>query len=153
MPLSDWRDGGDHLDALAGWPSIYDLDYLRSNIEGGEGFDWFYASAGDREAQVRTPISDGAAGKPWVFRFKDLKSWWSNPHFNRPGGIESGSPDGMGAREQADPLHRGRRARRSTSGTNQPNVFFDPKSSEVLPALLLARLPRRLIQRRYIEAL
>ena len=60
------------LDALAGWPSIYDLDYLRSNIEGGEGFDWFYASAADRAAQDRTPISDGL-GKPWVFRFKDLR--------------------------------------------------------------------------------
>ena len=39
MPLSDWRDGDQHLDALAGWPAIYDLPYLQSNIEGGEGFD------------------------------------------------------------------------------------------------------------------
>jgi hypothetical protein len=45
MPLSDWRDGFDHADALAGWPAIYDRAYLQSNITGGEGFDWFYASA------------------------------------------------------------------------------------------------------------
>ncbi|WP_370228340.1 glycoside hydrolase TIM-barrel-like domain-containing protein, partial [Cognatishimia sp.] len=32
MPLSDWRDGADHADA--GWGSIYDLDYLMSNVEG-----------------------------------------------------------------------------------------------------------------------
>ncbi|MGV2386661.1 MAG UNVERIFIED_CONTAM: 3,4-dihydroxy-2-butanone-4-phosphate synthase, partial [Thermobifida fusca] len=91
MPLSDWRDGYEHLDAQE-WESIYQREYLQSNIEGGEGFDWYYASAADRDAQNRTPITDGAYGKPWVFRFKDVRAWWSNPHFNRPGGIESGTP-------------------------------------------------------------
>jgi hypothetical protein len=42
MPLSDWRDGEDHLDAGAG--SIYNLDYLTANVAGGEGYDWFYHS-------------------------------------------------------------------------------------------------------------
>jgi len=60
LPLSDWRDGFEHADAQAGWASIRDLDYLRSNIEGGEGFDWYYASDADRTAQIRTPITDGA---------------------------------------------------------------------------------------------
>jgi GTA TIM-barrel-like domain/Putative phage tail protein len=60
LPLSDWRDGFDHADAQAGRGSIRDLGYLRSNIEGGEGFDWFYASDADRTAQVRTSITDGA---------------------------------------------------------------------------------------------
>jgi hypothetical protein len=59
MPLSDWREGSSHLDAVDA-PSIYDLDYLRANFEGGEGYDWFYASAADRDAQVRTSITDGA---------------------------------------------------------------------------------------------
>ena len=35
MPLSDWRDTPGHLDEAAG--SIYDLDYLRSNICGRRG--------------------------------------------------------------------------------------------------------------------
>jgi hypothetical protein len=61
MPLSDWRDGFEHLDALDGSPAIYDHAYLQSNIAGGEGFEWFYASDADRSAQVRTPITDGAA--------------------------------------------------------------------------------------------
>ena len=62
VPLSDWRDAPGHVDAaVAG--SIYDLDYLQSNIAGGEGYDWFYASAEDRDAQVRLPIADGAYGK------------------------------------------------------------------------------------------
>jgi hypothetical protein len=90
MPLSDWRDGLDHLDAEDA-DAITDLGYLRGNVEGGERYDWHYASTADREAQLRTPITDGAAGSPWVFRYKDLRSWWSNQHRNRPGGVESGS--------------------------------------------------------------
>ena len=29
----------------------------QANIAGGEGFEWFYASAADRSAQIRTPIT------------------------------------------------------------------------------------------------
>jgi len=95
LPLSDWRDGFDHADAQAGWDSIRDLDYLRSNIEGGEGFDWFYASDADRTAQNRTPISDGVYNQPWVFRPKDIRAWWANPHYDRPGGVITGlTPNG-----------------------------------------------------------
>ncbi|PPB79751.1 putative tail protein [Albidovulum inexpectatum] len=90
-PLSDWRDGFEHADAQAGWPSIYDRAYLQANIDGGEGFDWYYASQADRDAQIRTPITD-PGGKPWVFRQKDIVNWWSNPHHARPGGVESGTP-------------------------------------------------------------
>ena len=54
---------------MAGTRSIYDLAYLRGNLRAGEGFDWYYASAEDRDAHVRAPITDGA-GKPWVFRYK-----------------------------------------------------------------------------------
>ena len=75
MPLSDWRDGFEHLDATAGWPAIHDRAYLQSIIAGGEGFDWYYASEAARSAQLRTPITNGAAGKPWVFRYKDLCAW------------------------------------------------------------------------------
>ncbi len=95
LPLSDWRDGFDHADAQAGWGSIRDLDYLRSNIEGGEGFDWFYASDTDRTAQNRTPITDGVYNQPWVFRPKDIRAWWANPHYDRPGGVRVGlTPNG-----------------------------------------------------------
>ncbi len=87
-PLSDWRDGRSHLDYQPGQTSIYDPAYLRSNVQGGEGFDWYYTSSAHRNAQIRTPISDGA-GKPWVYRYKDIKSWWQNAHYNRPGGVES----------------------------------------------------------------
>src|SRR5690606_20940739 len=91
MPLSDWRDGNDHADA-ASWDSGRDIAYLRANIAAGEGYDWYYADAAARAAQTRLPISDGAYGKPWVFRPKDLVAWWSNPHYDRPGGVETGTP-------------------------------------------------------------
>ena len=55
MPLSDWRDGCDHADA--GWGSIYDLDYLRANIAGGEGYDWYYHTPEAEAVQLRTPIT------------------------------------------------------------------------------------------------
>ncbi len=90
MPLSDWREGGLHADLVAGAKSIYDLDYLKDNVEGGEGYDWFYASSADRDSQTRTPIVDSAHSEHWVFRQKDLKNWWLNPHYNRPAGLKGG---------------------------------------------------------------
>ena len=84
MPLSDWRDGLDHADA--GWGEIHDLDYLRANIEGGEGYDWFYPTPEARAAQRREPITDGLFDEPWTFRFKDLRAWWSSHHHDRING-------------------------------------------------------------------
>ncbi len=34
-----------------------------------------------RDTQVRTTISDGAYGKPWVYRAKDVRNWWLNQHY------------------------------------------------------------------------
>ncbi len=129
MPLSDWRDGRTHLDFVAGTRSIYDQTYLQNRFASGENFDWFYASQNDRDAQIRTPITDGAYGKPWVFRTKDIKSWWSNPHYNRPAGVEVASPTGWVP--QSKPIwftEAGVAA--IDKGANEPNAFYDAKSSE-----------------------
>lgn len=151
MPLSDWRDGFDHLDAQAGAMSIYDADYLRSNIEGGEGFDWYYASDADRAGQIRTPVSDGAAGKPWVFRYKDIRAWWSNLHYNRPGGSESGTATGWVP--QSKPIRFTELGCPAIDrGTNQPNVFHDPKSSESMVPYFSRAWRDDRIQRCYLEA-
>src|SRR4029079_9346298 len=128
-PLADWRDGTDHLDRQAGPSSIYDLAYLASNIAGGEGYDWYYASPADRDAQLRTAITDGAYAKPWVFRFKDIKSSWLNSQYNRPGGVESATPTVWVP--QSKPIWFTELGCPAVDkGTNQPNVFHDPKSSE-----------------------
>ncbi|MCH8240071.1 MAG: glycoside hydrolase/phage tail family protein [Proteobacteria bacterium] len=150
-PLSDWRDGSAHADKIAGAPSIYDFNYLKGNIFGGEGYDWYYASAADRDAQIRTPITDGAYGKPWVFRFKDIRSWWQNQHFNRPGGVEAGTPTAWAP--ESKPLwftEFGCPA--IDKGSNQPNVFFDPKSSESQRPYFSRVTRDDLIQRRYIQS-
>lgn len=150
-PLSDWRDGADHLDALAGARSAYDLDYLKSNIAGGEGYEWHYASAADRNEQRRTPITDGL-GKPWVFRYKDLKSWWLNQHFNRPGGAEQATPTEWVP--QSKPIwfmEIGCPA--IDKGSNQPNVFVDPKSAETALPHFSNGKRDDFIQRRYLQAL
>ncbi len=151
MPLSDWRDGFEHADAAEGWLAIYDRAYLQSNIAGGEGFDWFYASTADRTAQVRTPITDGAYGEDWVFRSKDLHSWWLTPHYNRPGGVESATPTAWVP--QSKPIRFTELGCPAIDrGTNQPNVFFDPKSSESFTPYFSRGWRDDAIQRAYLEA-
>lgn len=149
MPLADWRDGATHLDAALGGP--YSRDYLRANIEGGEYHAWYYASPADRTNQVRTTIADATYGKPWVFRNKDIRNWWSNAHYNRPGGVESGSPTGWTA--QGKPVwftEIGCPA--LDKAANQPNVFFDPKSSESTLPYFSSGARDDLAQRRFLEA-
>ncbi len=151
MPLSDWRDGMEHLDARAGWPSIYDLDYLKANIAGGEGYDWYYASDADRDAQRRTPITDGAYGKDWVWRYKDLVSWWGNHHYDRPGGVEAAEPTPWVPRSK--PIRFTEFGCPAVDkGTNQPNVFYDPKSSESALPYYSNGVRDDAIQRQYLAA-
>lgn len=127
MPLSDWRDGEDHADL--DWGSIYNPDYLAANIEGGEGFDWYYPSVEAEAAQRRAPITDGAYDEPWIWRYKDIRSWWQERHFERIGGVRQELPTAWVPRSK--PIwftELGCAA--IDKGTNQPNKFLDPKSSE-----------------------
>ena len=149
MPLSDWREGRDHADAQ--WGSIYNLEYLMANVAGGEGFDWYYAHPAAAALQIRTPITDGD-GEPWVWRYKDLRGWWENPHHDRVDGmrVPTSSPwvpmsKPFWFTELGCPA--------VDKGTNEPNVFFDPKSSE-------SRLPKYstgrrddFIQMQYLRAM
>lgn len=150
-PLSDWRHGRSHLDYLEGARSPYDLGYLAANVVSGEGFDWYYESAANRDAQVRTPITDGS-GKPWVYRFKDMASWWSQPHFNRPGGIEV--PTSTAWVPQSKPIWLMEMGCPAVDlGANQPNVFVDPKSAENALPYYSRGVRDDLMQRQYIRAL
>ncbi len=55
----DWRDGAGQLDrALT--DNQYRLSYLAGNLNSGEGYDWYYADDAARNAQIRTPITDGS---------------------------------------------------------------------------------------------
>jgi hypothetical protein len=150
MPLSDWRDGDDHADA--DWGSIYNLDYLSANIEGGEGFDWYYASDNARKFQKRSEITDDRYGEPWVYRYKDVRSWWSLEHHERIGGIrQAAATDWVPGSKPIWFTELGCAA--IDKGTNQPNKFIDPKSSESsLPYYSNGRRDD-LIQMQYLRAM
>lgn len=150
-PVSDWRPGAEHLDAtLVDHP--HDRDYLLDRIGAGEGFDWYYHDANARSIQQRTPITDGAYNKPWIYRSKDLVGWWSNPHFERFGGVESGSSTGwIGTSKPILLAEIGCPA--VNFGSNQPNVFPDPKSSENAVPHFSNGARDDLIQRRLLEAM
>ncbi|QDP53531.1 MAG: hypothetical protein GOVbin4933_77 [Prokaryotic dsDNA virus sp.] len=154
LPISDWRDGSAHLDydADAGIVTPHNVNYLKSNIEGGEYYDWYYASDADRDSQTRTVITDGSYSKPWVFRQKDISNWWSNAHYNRPGGVESGSPTAYTAGTK--PIWFTEFGCPSVDkGTNQPNAFYDPKSSESLFPYHSNGQQDEYISRVYVEAM
>lgn len=129
MPLSDWRDGDERSTDPLIAVSAYDEAALRSAIAGGEGYDWYYASDADRHARNRSPITDGLANKPWVYRYKDLRSWWQSHHYNRIGGIELSEPTAWQPMSKPFWLTEFGCAA-VDKGPNQPNVFPDPKSSE-----------------------
>jgi len=152
LPLADWRDGTAHADydAESGPTDTHDPAYLARNIQGGEDYDWYYATDADRNAQLRTPITDGL-GKPWVFRQKDFWNWWSNAHYDRPDGSESASPTDWVP--QSKPIvfcELGCPA--VDKGANQPNVFVDAKSSESALPYYSNGERDDLLQRRFLEA-
>lgn len=150
-PVTDWREGETHLDASAGFDGPHDPTYLRAGLSGGENFDWYYASQAARDAQVRSPITDGAYGEAWMFRAKDLKSWWSNPHYDRPGGVRASSPTAWIPKSKPIRLTEfGCPA--VDKGANAPNLFIDPKSSESFLPPYSTGERDDFGQRRYLEA-
>ncbi|WP_304951193.1 baseplate multidomain protein megatron [Sulfitobacter sp.] len=150
MPLSDWRDGADHLDAQHS-DSIYALDYLAGNVAGGEGFDWYYHSPEARAAQRRTPITDGAHREPWVYRCKDLRGWWENLHHNRIGGARAAEPTGW--QPGSKPIWFTEYGCAAVDkGTNQPNKFLDLKSSESSLPRYSSGARDELMQMQYLRA-
>lgn len=129
LPLSDFRDPDLETASPDGFTHAEDPARLAAGITSGERFDWYYASAADRAARRRTPVTDGAAAKPWVFAPKNIEAWWANPHVERRGGRERGAATAWRARMKpvwftelgAPAIDR---------GANEPNLFVDPKSSE-----------------------
>ncbi|NEX44764.1 baseplate multidomain protein megatron [Pseudotabrizicola algicola] len=150
MPISDWRDGGDHADI--GWRSIYNIDYLKANISGGEGFDWYYDSEEGVKHQRRLPIKDSAYDEDWVFRYKDLKSWWSSPHHNRISGVRQ--PFSSQWVPRSKPIRFTEYGCAAIDkGTNEPNKFLDLRSSESAVPRSSLGTNDDLIQMQYFRAM
>ena len=113
-PLSDWRDGANHLDRALATLDLRPQLSAQGNLARGEAFDWYYADDAGRAAQTRTSITDGL-GKPWVFRVKDLWSFWSQPALRaRRRRASSRRRPRWVPQRQADLAHRAGLRRRST---------------------------------------
>ena len=119
---------------------------------GGEGYDWYYGSIEERDAQIRTPITDGAHDEPWIYRYKDIRNWWSNLHHDRIDGVRSNDPTAwLPGHKPVWFTEYGCAA--IDKGTNQPNKFLDLKSSESsLPRFSDGRRDD-LIQMQYLRAM
>jgi hypothetical protein len=117
----------------------------------GEAFDWYYGDEAARASQNRTPITDGAYGKPWTFRAKDLVGWWSNPHVERSGGVEIGATAWVPGSKPIWLTEIGVPA--VDKGANSPNLFPDPKSSEGRLPPFSTSSRDDLIQARALEAI
>ncbi len=147
FPLSDWRDGMTHLDAKNGARSISDIDYLKSNIEGGEYYDWYYASQEDRDKQTRTPITE------WVFRSKDIRNWWLNTHYTRRNWQQDASTPWQAQSKPIWLTEIGCPA--VDKGSNEPNQFPDKNAAAAAAGLPHYSNGQRddVIQRHYIRAI
>jgi hypothetical protein len=136
---------------LSGPPTPYSLPYLKGNIEGGEKFDWWYGDGdnagpgldpngsdlivsppqGDRLAQTRSAY----APNQQILANKQYRWWWNNTHqaIYDTGDGQGWIPRGSATewRPQSKPLAFIEYGYPSTDkGANQPNVFFDAKSTE-----------------------
>lgn len=136
---------------LSGTPMLASKPYLKANIEGGAYGSWYYADGanlgcgrdpagsaqqvslptGDRLAQARRPYQPGQE----LLAPKKLRWWWANRHHaiydadDGRGWVPQGAPTAWVACSK--PITFAEYGFPSVDrATNQPNVFFDPRSSE-----------------------
>jgi hypothetical protein len=124
--------GIDNYLPLTDWrdgDEIYNIDEFMAGIEGGEYWDYYYLDFEDREDRVQTPITDA------IYRQKDIRSWSIANHPTKPIWFtEFGCPA-------------------LDKGANQPNVFYDPKSTESFFPYFSSGLRNDAVQRLYLEAM
>jgi hypothetical protein len=156
-----WPPTADTMNGLGliGPTDIYNIDYIKRGIEHGQYFDWFYNSSNtpgtgdghgldpfgsdmqislatdDRLAQDRSPYYP----QQEILANKQLRWWWNNLHYAvyDDGDGTGFSPHGMPTAwapnsKSIITLEYGFAA--CDKSTNQPNVFYDPKSVESFTA-------------------
>jgi hypothetical protein len=133
-------------------PTIYSTPYFKANIEGGQYFNWFYDDGNNlgrgtdpngTDTQVSLPEGDRLAqarnayfANQQILANKQLRWWWNNTHQAVYATSSSGGawvPSGLQTEWVANSksiltLEYGFAA--CDKSTNQPNVFYDPKSTE-----------------------
>ncbi|MGH6840980.1 MAG: baseplate megatron protein TIM-barrel domain-containing protein, partial [Methylocella sp.] len=134
---------------LAGTPTLNSKAYLKANIEGGERFNWFYSNStnlgrgldpngsdlqvslteGDRLTQSRNQYFANQDILPQ----KNLRWWWNNAHkalYDTGSGMVPQGPDTEWVKNSKSIVFTEYGYPSCDRGTNQPNVFFAPGSSE-----------------------
>jgi hypothetical protein len=134
---------------LSGVPTIYSSAYLKANIEGGQYYNWFYNDGnsggmgldpngsglqvslceGDRLAQARNAYS----ADQQILANKQLRWWWNNRHYaiyETTGGWDPQGPQTQWAPRSKSIVMLEYGFSAVDKATNQPNVFFDVKSTE-----------------------
>jgi hypothetical protein len=128
MPLSDWRDTASTRMRIGARSTIWTTS--KQNIAGGEGYDWYYASPRPGGADPHADHRWLAHGEPWDLALQGSPQLVARtPHHERIGGVRQAQPTGWVP--QSKPIwftEIGCAA--IDKGTNQPNKFLDPKSSE-----------------------
>jgi hypothetical protein len=134
---------------LSGSPTLYCEAYLAGNIEGGEQFNWFYNDSnnggrgldpngsglmvslpeGDRLTQSRNPYY---ANQQLLGR-KQLRWWWNDTHqavYDTGAGWVPQGPTTQWTAQMKPIIFVEYGFATVDRCTNQPNVFFDPISTE-----------------------
>lgn len=124
--------GIDNYLPLTDWfdgDEVYTLDAFKAGINSGEYWDYFYANDAARISNTRGTITDPQ------FRQKDIRYWRDNNHAGKPVWFtEFGCPA-------------------IDKGGNQPNVFYDPKSTESFYPYRSNGRRNDTVQRLYLEAM
>ena len=137
---------------LAGQATINSLAYLQANIEGGERFNWFYLDSNNLGRGLDPRGSDlqvSLPGHPTDDRLmqsrnqfypnqqilgnKQLRWWWNNTHkalYDTGSGEVPQGPDTQWTAQSKPIVFTEYGFPACDKCTNQPNVFFDAKSTE-----------------------
>src|SRR3984893_1436141 len=134
---------------LAGQPTINSKSYLKANIEGGERFTWFYFDSNNlgrgldpngSDLQVSRPEGDRLNrsrnqffANQQILGNKQLRWWWNNTHkalYDAGSGEVPQGPDTQWTAQSKPIVFAEYGFPACDKCTNQPNVFFDAKSTE-----------------------
>lgn len=136
---------------LSGTPSLYSKAYLKANIEGGEKFHWYYSDGTNAGVGLDPAGSGLTVSLPQADRLaqnrsayfpnqqllanKHLRWWWNNSHQaiydNGDGtGWAPHGPQTLWVPQSKSITFAEYGVPACDCGANQPNVSYDPKSSE-----------------------
>lgn len=145
---------------LTGTPSLNSKNYLKANIEGGERFNWFYFDSsnlgrgldpngtglnvsmpsGDRLSQSRNQFYANQE----ILGQKQIRWWWKHQHralYDTGDGLVPQGPQTQWIVQSKSIAFTEYGFPANDKCTNQPNVFFDAKSTESATAFWSAWRP------------